>query len=163
MFRSISDFSSAWKMESEKTLQIFRTLTDASLAQKVTSEGRSLGFIAHHITSTAASMLTQAGVPASSGDRPPATAAALVEAYAKIAEQVTTAIPAKWKDNMLAEVISVYGQTWTRAGLLNALIAHQTHHRGQMTVLMRQAGLKIPGVYGPSKEEWSQIGMPTPA
>jgi hypothetical protein len=28
-----------------------------------------------------------------------------------------------------------------------------------MTVLMRQAGLKVPGVYGPSREEWSQFGM----
>jgi len=37
---------------------------------------------------------------------------------------------------------------------------HQTHHRAQMTVLMRQAGLKVPGVYGPSREEWSQMGMP---
>jgi hypothetical protein len=26
--------------------------------------------------------------------------------------------------------------------------------------LMRQAGLKVPGVYGPSREEWSQFGMP---
>jgi uncharacterized damage-inducible protein DinB len=29
-----------------------------------------------------------------------------------------------------------------------------------MTVLMRQAGLKVPGIYGPSREEWSQFGMP---
>jgi len=36
---------------------------------------------------------------------------------------------------------------------------HQAHHRGQMTVLMRQAGMKVPGVYGPSKEEWSAFGM----
>ena len=27
-------------------------------------------------------------------------------------------------------------------------------------VLMRQAGLAVPGVYGPSKEEWGAYGMP---
>ena len=40
------------------------------------------------------------------------------------------------------------------------LIAHQTHHRGQMTVLMRQAGLRVPGIYGPAKEEWAAFGAP---
>ncbi|MBI2416475.1 MAG: hypothetical protein HYV28_00920 [Ignavibacteriales bacterium] len=29
-----------------------------------------------------------------------------------------------------------------------------------MTVLMRQAGLKVPGAYGPSREEWAAYGMP---
>jgi len=32
-----------------------------------------------------------------------------------------------------------------------------------MTVLMRQGGLKVPGVFGPTKEEWSQYGMQEPA
>ena len=27
-------------------------------------------------------------------------------------------------------------------------------------VLMRQAGLKVPGVYGPAREEWAAMGMP---
>jgi len=28
---------------------------------------------------------------------------------------------------------------------------------------MRQAGLKVPGTYGPAKEEWGAFGMETPA
>jgi uncharacterized damage-inducible protein DinB len=40
------------------------------------------------------------------------------------------------------------------------LITHQIHHRAQMTVLMRLAGLKVPGVCGPAKEEWKAMGMP---
>ena len=31
-----------------------------------------------------------------------------------------------------------------------------------MTVLMRQAGLTVPGVYGPAKEEWAVAGMEAP-
>jgi uncharacterized damage-inducible protein DinB len=54
----------------------------------------------------------------------------------------------------------MYGEQWPRGTMLNALIAHQTHHRGQMTVLMRQAGVPVPGMYGPSKEEWAAMGMP---
>jgi uncharacterized damage-inducible protein DinB len=54
----------------------------------------------------------------------------------------------------------MYGEKWTRAMALRALIQHEVHHRGQMTVLMRQAGLTVPGVYGPAREEWAAYGMP---
>ncbi len=42
------------------------------------------------------------------------------------------------------------------------LIRHHIHHRGQMTELMRQARLKVPGMYGPSKEEVEAFGRPAP-
>ena len=32
--------------------------------------------------------------------------------------------------------------------------------RGQMTVLMRQAVLAVPGIYGPAEEEWAAMGLP---
>lgn len=44
----------------------------------------------------------------------------------------------------------------------DVLIQHQNHHRGQMTVLMRQAGLPVPGIYGPAKEEWTTFGLEAP-
>jgi hypothetical protein len=31
-----------------------------------------------------------------------------------------------------------------------------------MTVLMRQAGLKVPGVYGPTLDDWAGYGVPVP-
>lgn len=31
-----------------------------------------------------------------------------------------------------------------------------------MTVLMRQAGLPVPGIYGPAKEEWTTFGLEAP-
>lgn len=31
-----------------------------------------------------------------------------------------------------------------------------------MTILMRQAGISVPGIYGPSKEEWAQFEMAEP-
>lgn len=43
----------------------------------------------------------------------------------------------------------MYGEIWARGLTLFYLITHQAHHRGQMTVLMRQAGLPVPGIYGP--------------
>jgi len=57
----------------------------------------------------------------------------------------------------------MYGETWKRGMTLLYLMLHQAHHRGQITVLMRQAGLKVTGIYGPAKEEWQTMGMPAMA
>ena len=31
-----------------------------------------------------------------------------------------------------------------------------------MTVLLRQAGLTVPGIYGPAKEGWAAYGLDAP-
>ncbi len=163
MFCTIADFLEGWKQESGKTLQVLRNLTDASLAQRVTAEGRSLGFLAWHIVTSVSEMMTAAGIPVrvtGDNDPPPSTAAAIVDVYEKAARAVADSLPGAWTDGQLRDEISMYGQTWTKGGVLTALVVHQAHHRGQMTVLMRQAGLKVPGVYGPAREEWAAMGIP---
>jgi len=66
-----------------------------------------------------------------------------------------------WTDEMLNNSEdNMYGEVWKKGQTLIYLLLHQTHHRGQMTVLMRQAGLKVSGIYGPAKEEWEAMGMP---
>lgn len=42
------------------------------------------------------------------------------------------------------------------------LIKHIIHHRGQVTVLMRQAGIEPFGVYDPTKERWVGVGVENP-
>ena len=54
----------------------------------------------------------------------------------------------------------MFRSVWKKGQVLTVLIRHQIHHRAQMTVLIRQAGLKVPGVYGPSREEWELMKMP---
>ena len=56
-------------------------------------------------------------------------------------------------DSSLEEAVDAHGTPTLRGALLRTMIDHQTHHRGQMTVLLRQAGLKVPGVMGPTKED----------
>lgn len=162
MFGSIADFLTAWKTESEGTLKLFRVLTDASLEQRVTPEGRTLGFIAWHILGSMTYMMQEAGSPiAAPGEKDPmpASAAAIAEAYENGAKAVGEAIRTNWTDGELADYIQIFGESWTKGFILGSLIAHQCHHRGQMTILMRQAGLNVPGIYGPSKEEWANYGM----
>jgi uncharacterized damage-inducible protein DinB len=160
MYRSIADFQTDWGYEAEKTLNVFRALTEESLAQKVTEDGRSLGFIAWHITVTLGEMLGQAGIKIDSpqgGAVPNLTG--IIEAYENGAKLVSEEVAKAWKDEELDDEIQMYGMNWKKGITLHALIAHQIHHRGQMTVLMRQAGLRVPGVYGPAREEWVEYGM----
>ncbi len=162
MFTTIDDFLKSWKRESDATLRVFRNLTDASLAQRVDPEGRTLGFLAWHIATSIPEMFGQAGVPfaVKADGAAPSSAAELVESYEKCARGVAEAVPAAWTDGQLRDEIPMYGMTWTKGGVLVSLIVHQAHHRGQMTVLMRQAGLRVPGVYGPAREEWAAMGIP---
>jgi uncharacterized damage-inducible protein DinB len=165
MYRTIQDFLNDWKYEREATLKTFKALTDTSLQQKVTDQGRSLGFLAWHITMTLGEMGGKAGLPVNAPpeDSPvPAKASDIVVAYQQASDSLESIIQAKWNDAMLLDLIDMYGEKWTRAATLVSLVKHQIHHRAQMTVLMRQAGLNVPGIYGPSREEWSQFGMPAP-
>jgi uncharacterized damage-inducible protein DinB len=165
MYRTIQDFLTDWTQEYDSTLKVFKNLTDASLKEKVSAEGRSLGHLAWHIVLTLGEMGDKAGlkVNAPSENTPdPNKASEIVAAYEKAGASFTAEVKQKWNDGMLAEEIDMYGEKWTRSATLNSLIKHQIHHRAQMTVLMRQAGLKVPGVYGPSREEWAQFNMPSP-
>jgi len=164
MFRTINDFLDEWKHESEATLKVFKNLTDESLNQKVTVDGRSLGFIAWHITQTIGEMMSKTGLIFLDFDeeaKVPLHTTKIIAQYEKLSNRLKIQVEESWKDEMLKDDLNMYGQVWKRATVLSSLIAHQAHHRGQMTVLMRQAGLKVPGVYGPSKEEWAAFGMPT--
>ena len=150
--------------ERENTLKVFRALTDASLGQQVGPERRSLGRIAWHITQMFGEMGSQMNIPveaASEKTPTPATAKEIADAYESGSASLVEGVAATWSDADLLVVIDMYGEKWARGYALWGLIAHEIDHRGQMTVLMRQAGLGVPGVYGPSKEEWVKYGMAT--
>jgi uncharacterized damage-inducible protein DinB len=91
----------------------------------------------------------------------PTTAKAIVAAYETASKAVADGVAA-WSDATLEVEDEMYGERWPRGLTLHSLVVHQAHHRGQMTVLMRQAGLKVPGVYGPAREEWTAFGMQPP-
>ncbi len=165
MFSKLSHFERAWEFESAGTLKLLRALTDASLSQPVAPGERTLGRIAWHITTSLSEMIGRTGLklagPAEHAPLP-ATAAAIAAGYEAAAASLVPALKSSWTDATLQEEDDMYGQKWKRGLTLTALVTHQTHHRGQMTVLMRQAGLKVPGIYGPAREDWAGMGMTPP-
>lgn len=163
MFRKIEDFQKAWAYETESTLKFINSLTVGSAGRKVTEDGRSLGFLAWHLTQTLGEMLGLTGLNVDSpgfDEECPADPKDIAAAYSRAAGSVSAEVVANWTDETLLQTDEMYGETWERGLTLFYLIAHQTHHRGQMSVLMRQSGVVVPGVYGPSKEEWAAMGAP---
>ena len=166
MYRTIADFERAWRSESEGTLKILRGLTDASLGQAIGGDARTLGRLAWHTTCTLPEMANRTGLAVEGPDSdspPPASAAKIAAAYESAARSLLAEITGKWTDAALAVEDDMYGESWSRGFTLAALVLHQCHHRAQMTVLMRQAGLAVPGLYGPAREEWAAYGMQPPA
>jgi len=165
MYRTLEDFHAAYAQLVAGTTSLLDSLSDASLAQRVAPGHRSLGQLAWHVVATIPEMLSGTGLPLSVLDPhapPPAQAAAIADAYRLVTAELRAAITDHWTDADLVSRDEMYGESWPRGFTLAALVHHEIHHRGQITVLMRQAGLRVPGLYGPAKEEWAQYGREAP-
>lgn len=163
MYRKLEDFINDWTIESESTIKIFNNLTDESLTKKVNEKIRTAGRLAWHITTSIGEMAHRTGLTfktVDSNSSIPATAKEIVDAYKEASSNLLDAIKSNWNDETLLIEDDMYGENWKRGTTLGVIISHQIHHRAQLTIVMRLNGLKVPGVYGPAKEEWTSYGMP---
>ncbi|MGD6818578.1 DinB family protein [Metabacillus sp. 84] len=160
MFTAKQEFIDEWNREAQATERILNTLTDESLAQEISPGYNHLGGLGWHITVAIHSLLSQTGLqfqhPAHI-ETVPESAEEIASAYSSTSKSMVKAVQEQWSDETLNETREFFGNERPVQSILRDLIQHQAHHRGQMTVLMRQAGLKVPGVYGPSKEEWANL------
>ena len=165
MYRSIKDFIADWQYETAGTVKILNIITEDQRADHIHPDVRSLERLAWHLTQTLTEMGHRAGLFAAdllAYENIPATMAELIGIYESHALQVAKAVHSKWTDSALTEKVEMYGEPWAKGVVLRVLISHQSHHRGQMTVIMRMLALPVPGLYGPSKEEWVEMGAEVP-
>ncbi|MBM2814341.1 MAG: hypothetical protein HW421_1103 [Ignavibacteria bacterium] len=163
MYTSISDFREDWQNEAELTLKIFEKLTDETLSVKIHPSVRTLGRLAQHLTLSISEMLGTSGVDIetpTAEDVKTLTVAGIITDYKKFTTMVIDIIGNHYNDGNLNDEIKMYGELWKRKDVLYGLIKHQIHHRAQMTVIMRQVGLQVVGIYGPTREEWEQFKIP---
>jgi len=154
MYRTTEDFVQEWAASVAGTLSVIRAISDDKLSAAIVEGHNSLGWLAWHLTGTAAAFSAMAGLSAPAFERgspAPATVAEIASKYEEIANGFK-AEAEKWADEAMVEQINVFGGQMPRGQFLRKLVDHQTHHRGQMTVLLRQAGLSVPGVLGPTRE-----------
>lgn len=164
MFVNIGQFAEVWKKETASTLKILGGLTDESLTKPDHTDFRSLGRAAWHIVTTYPEMCGRMGIKVDVPDEKtpiPTTIAEIKDHYKKAAGTVLATVSG-WSDADLLKTDDMYGETWERGRSLWVFLVHEIHHRGQLTILMRLAGLSVPGIYGPSRDEWSQYGMEAP-
>jgi len=124
-----------------------------------------LARMAWHTLTSITEMMEQCGLEIkgfTEKDPIPESAAEIKKAYSSAAHALLDQISTKWTDETLQKEDNLYGETWKRGFTLLILLKHEIHHRGQMTVLMRQAGLVVPSIYGPAKEGWAAYDMPVP-
>ncbi|MEK3789386.1 DinB family protein [Paenibacillus sp. FSL K6-1230] len=157
MYTTINGFLNDWKQEAAFTLQVLDKLTDTSLSQAVSNEQpRTIGEIAWHIVQSVPFFVNQIGFQQEVPAPQEGSASAIAQAYRRASEAVVAELSAHWadQDDKLPQPIKLFGVIDTTvAGVLNTLVRHQIHHRAQLTILMRQAGLVAPGIYGPNEEE----------
>jgi uncharacterized damage-inducible protein DinB len=162
MYRTIKDFIEDWKEEEMLSIKIFLKINDKIKAKKASANTRSLDRLAWHITQTITEMPYKAGIMDKDhldGLAIPDSMEIIIKTYQKYSEELIDLLAKKWTNTGLTEKIEIYGQQWERRKILHILVKHQTHHRGQMTTIMRLLDQDVPGIYGPSHEEWSQYGM----
>jgi uncharacterized damage-inducible protein DinB len=163
MIRKIEDFIEILESEREKTLKIFRAVDETQKSIRPNDKIRSLERMAWHIVQTLTEMPHQTGLISEDPlhDHPiPESFEEITALYDQHAGQLSDAVKAKWQDQDLLREVEMYGEKWANGKTLAVITFHEIHHRGEMIALMRILGMKVPGIYGPSQEEWSQFGLP---
>lgn len=154
MFRTKEDFINEWASEKALTIQVLESLTDEKLSQAIEENHSTLGWLGWHLTTTIPQFASIVGIQGEDlSQKTPDEAAVILETYKKVSAAVLNEVENSWADEDFTQSIDFFGNPSTKGYVLRMLVSHQTHHRGQMTVLLRQAGLSVPGIYGPTKEQ----------
>jgi uncharacterized damage-inducible protein DinB len=156
VFTTVEQFILLWEQELTQTARLFERLTNDALSQPVVPGHRTLGDLVWHVITAMKEIVGKTGLEFEGPEKTaaqPIAARDLLDAYVQTARSLARAVSQSWTDAGLAEPHDVYDMTWDKATILLVTLHHQIHHRGQITVLMRQAGLKLPAIYGPSADE----------
>ncbi|MCB1218029.1 DinB family protein [bacterium] len=160
MFTTAQQFIDEYSQESAVTQGLLAVLTDASLAQ-VQAEGlHDLGRIAWHITSSRCYLLGQTGfeMPDQGHGFPGNLTADMIRAnYDMLLERILQQAATKTEADLQVVYRFFDKLDVSLSQMMRMLISHEVHHRGQLSVLMRQAGLPIPGIYGPNAEATAEM------
>ena len=154
MYRVAEDFVQEWANASKGALKVMQAIPNDKMDVAIVEGHNSLGWLSWHLVAVAGAFGQFAGlqIPAPGPDmKQPETMADITEMYEKVIEAYKKEA-ATLTEAELVEDVPAFGGTMKRGALLRMVITHQTHHVGQMTVLLRQSGLTVPPVMGPTKE-----------
>ena len=154
----IEEYIGLWEYESGVTKALLATIPDERLDFRPDPQGRSMGELGQHIAeietifSTIARERTFPGSKPSGLDRP-RTTAELVLGYERIHREAVERVRGLHPEDLDREFPFFGRQISVRRVLRFPLLHHQIHHRGQLMMMIRQAGGVPSQVYGPNREE----------
>jgi len=150
--------------EAQTTRRVLERVPDDRLGWRPHQKARTLGQLALHIVmvpggvAQLVSSPSPAPAPQFGPDPSPATSAELIptldQSIARAKQLLggmdDAALTSTWRlTNGDRELFAT-----TRAAMLRSIMLnHWYHHRGQLTVYLRELGVPIPSVYGPSADE----------
>jgi uncharacterized damage-inducible protein DinB len=150
------------EQEAQTTGRVLERVPQAHLGWKPHEKSMSLGQLALHIATlpgNVAQMIAQPSMQrpvfvqsatTQAGDLLPALDNSLKQARAALGDMDDTAIVATWRVlDGDREILAMPRIAALRAIMLN----HWYHHRGQLSVYLRQLNVPVPSIYGPSADE----------
>jgi len=155
MYRKIDDFIKDWKVNCAGTIAIMESITEDKKHVSIVEGHNSLEFLSWHLTNAPSFFFGLIGQPLNvqlNPSTPPQTIKDIINEYKKVSDEVVKNVK-NLKDESLEKEVDMLGKPTPIGEILRSLVDHQTHHRAQMQVLLRQAGLPVPGVMGPTKEQ----------
>ena len=155
---------STWDAEAKKTAAMLRSLPIDQYDFRPDPGGRSMGEMAWHLAEIEGYMgfgidrgLFEMGVRPPGIERPK-TIEALATGYERIHAEALGKVGKLTAADLDRKLMFFTGNEMTiREILWSALLHHQIHHRGQLSVLCRLAGGAAPGTYGPNREEMTKF------
>ena len=150
------------EQEAQTTRRVLERVPQAHLAWKPHEKSMSLGQLALHIATVpgnVASLVAQPSTQAPTFEAPAtADVRELVPALEQTVKQARAAIGGMSDDEVMAtwrimdgdrELMAMPRIAFLRSIMLN----HWYHHRGQLSVYLRQLNVPVPSIYGPSADE----------
>ena len=151
------------EQEAQTTRRVLERVPGSQLAWRPHEKGRTLGQLALHVAivpggvaeliaspSPAQAPTFSDPSPDSASELVPALEQSIAKAKRVLGGMDDAALMATWR--MMQgerELFAVPRVALLRSIMLN----HWYHHRGQLTVYLRQLGLPVPSIYGPSADE----------
>ena len=158
----IEAFIQELEQESKTTRRVLERVPGDRLGWKPHEKSMSLGQLALHVATTpggVSDMVRQSPMPVPQFVQPSATSAAeLVPALEQSVAKATENLRAIGDAGLAGMFRVVQGDTDVMAMPVGAVLRfimlnHWYHHRGQLSVYLRELGVPVPSIYGPSADE----------
>ena len=150
-------------MEAATTRRVLERVPEGHMTWRPAEKARTLGALALHIATTPGGVASLAStspaqVPQFAEEPEATTTAQVLAALDQSVSQAKALVGAMDDDALMATWRLKAGErdilAMPRIALLRSIMLnHWYHHRGQLSVYLRQLGVPVPSIYGPSADE----------